>query len=62
MPTSGMFDSLAEYPHWLVLTCSVLAAAVVIWVLLRLIKAAMWLLFCGLVLAAALSLIWYFFR
>jgi type VI protein secretion system component VasF len=42
-----MFNSLAQYPHWFVVACAVLAAAV-LWVLLKLLKAALWILFFGL--------------
>jgi hypothetical protein len=56
-----MFDSLAAYPHWLVVTCAVLAGVVLLWVLLKLLKAAMYLLFFGLVVATVAYAVWYFF-
>jgi hypothetical protein len=57
-----MLDSLAGYPHWLVVGCATLAAAVVLWVLLRLIKAALWLLFFGVLAAGASAAIWLLLR
>ena len=35
----GMLDSLAGYPHWFVLACAVLAGAVVLWLLFKLLQA-----------------------
>jgi hypothetical protein len=62
MPTCGMFDSLAEYPRWFVTVCAVLAGAAVLWVLLRLLKAALGLLFFGILIAGAAYAAWYFLR
>ncbi len=39
-----------------------LAAAVVLWLLLKLLKAALWLLFFGVLLAACSAAIWLLFR
>jgi len=55
MPLSGMFESLSAYPHWFVVACAALAAAVVLWVLLKLVKAALWVLFLGLLIIAAVA-------
>ena len=33
MPVSGMFESLSAYPHWFVVACAALVAAVILWVL-----------------------------
>ena len=61
MPLFGMFGSLSAYPHWFVVTCAALAAAAVLWVLLKLLKAALWLLFFGLVLIALAAAVSVFF-
>jgi hypothetical protein len=50
-----MFESLSAYPHWFVVACAALAAAVVLWVLLKLVKAALWVLFLGLLIIAAVA-------
>jgi hypothetical protein len=55
-----MSDPLAGYPHWLVVACAVVLAAVVLWVLLKLVKAALWILFYGIIVVAVLSAVWYF--
>ena len=55
MPVSGMFESLSAYPHWFVVACAALAAAVVLWVLLKLIKAALWVLVLGLLIISAVA-------
>ena len=57
-----MFQSLSAYPHWIVVGCAALAAAVVLWILLKLLKAALWMLFVGLVVIAALAAVSFFFR
>jgi hypothetical protein len=50
-----MFESLSAYPHWFVVACAALAAAVVLWVLLKLIKAALWVLVLGLLIISAVA-------
>jgi hypothetical protein len=62
MPTCGMFDSLAEYPHWFVVACAAVAAAAVLWLLVRLLKAALWILFTGVVVSVVLAAIWLLLR
>jgi hypothetical protein len=62
MPTCGMFDSIAEYPHWFVVVCAAFAAAVVLWLFVKLLKMAVWMLFLGVVLVAGASAIWLMLR
>jgi hypothetical protein len=57
-----MFDSLAEYPHWFVVACAAVAALAVLWLLARLLKAALWLLFFGVLIAAVAAAAWLFFK
>jgi hypothetical protein len=57
-----MFDSLAEYPHWLVVTCAALAAGLVLWLLIKLLKAALWMLFFGVLIVGSSAAIWLLFR
>ena len=38
-----LFDSLADYPDWLVALCVTIVAAGLIWVLMKLLKWALWL-------------------
>lgn len=62
MPACGMFDSLAEYPHWFVVACTLLVAIAVLWVLVKLLKAALWLLFFIVIATGVLSAVWYLLR
>ena len=62
MPISGMLDSVAEYPHWFVVACTVVVAAAVLWLLVKLLKLALWMLFVGVLAAAVASAAWLFFR
>jgi hypothetical protein len=57
-----MFESLSEYPHWFVVACAAVAAVAVLWILVRLLKAALWILFTGIVLSAALAVVWLLLR
>jgi hypothetical protein len=57
-----VLDSLSQYPHWFVVGCAVVAAAAVLWLLLELVKAALWILAAGVVIAACATAAWLFFR
>jgi len=57
-----MLDSLAEYPHWFVVACATLAAAALLWLLLKLLKAALWMLVFGVLLVGGSAAIWLLFR
>jgi hypothetical protein len=39
-----MLDSLADYPRWLVVACVTIVLAAAIWVVMKLLKWALWLL------------------
>jgi hypothetical protein len=56
-----MSDLLAGYPHWLVVACAVVVAVAALWLLLKLIKAALWILFYGIIALAVLWAVLYFF-
>jgi hypothetical protein len=58
----GVFDSLSQYPHWFVVACAAVAAASLLWVLLKLIKAAFWILLVGVLIVAGATAAWLFFR
>jgi hypothetical protein len=53
-----MFKSLAEYPHWFVVACAAVAAGAALWLLVKLLKAALWILIAGIVLSAVLAVLW----
>jgi hypothetical protein len=43
-PPPPMLDSLADYPRWLVVACVTIVLAAAIWVVMKLLKWALWLL------------------
>jgi hypothetical protein len=57
-----MLNSVAEYPHWFVVGCTALAAALALWIIVRLIKAALWILFLGVLVAAGSAAVWLLVR
>jgi hypothetical protein len=57
-----MLDSLAEYPRWLVVACAALAAAVLLWFLMKLLKAAVWIMIFGILLVGGAAAIWLLFK
>ena len=57
-----VLDSLSQYPHWFVVACAAVAAAAALWLLLKLLKAALWVLATGFVIAAFAAAAWLFFR
>jgi hypothetical protein len=61
-PIWRVLDSLAEYPHWFVVACALIAAAVILWLLVKLLKAALWILFFGVLLVGGASVVWLLFR
>jgi hypothetical protein len=57
-----MYSSMAEYPRWFVITCEVLVAVVGIWIVVKLIRAALWLLLFGFLFFAVSTAVYYFLR
>lgn len=51
------FDSLADYPDWFVVTCVTVVMAVAIWVLVKLLKWALWLALIAVVVVGGLMVI-----
>ncbi|HEY1792491.1 MAG TPA: hypothetical protein VGG34_06205 [Opitutaceae bacterium] len=57
-----MIDTWIQgYPNWLVTACSLLVAIFVLWVILKLLKIALWILFYFIIAAGLVSLVLYFF-
>ncbi len=52
--TAPMLDSLADYPRWFVVACATIVLAVVLWIGMKLLKLALWLLI-GTVLVVGLG-------
>jgi hypothetical protein len=53
-----MLNSVAEYPHWFVVACMALAAALVLWIILKILKVALWLFFVGVLVVAGATSVW----
>jgi hypothetical protein len=61
-PQWGVFDSLSQYPHWFVVACAVVAASAILWLLIKLLKAALWILFFGVLIVAGVTVACLFIR
>ncbi len=60
--TTTMLDSLADYPRWFVVACATIVLAVVLWIGMKLLKLALWLLI-GVVLVVGLgTAVWFFLK
>jgi hypothetical protein len=57
-----MYSSMAEYPQWFVITCTVFAVAVGLWIVVKLIKVALWLFVVGVLISAGSYVAWYFLK
>jgi hypothetical protein len=55
-------DSLAQYPDWLVVAGATLAAGLAIWLLLKLLRLALWLLLFGVLLVGLTAAVWLVFH
>ena len=52
--TKSYFVDLSAYPKWLVVLVVTLAAALVIWIMIKLLKWALWLLFFAVLVGGVL--------
>jgi hypothetical protein len=57
-----MLESLNEYPRWFVLACAFVAAGGVLWLLVKLLKLALWMFFFALAVAAVITLAGYLLK
>jgi hypothetical protein len=60
--TAPMLDSLADYPRWFVVACGTIVAAVLIWVVMKLLKLALWLLIAGVLVVGLGTAAWLLIR
>ena len=60
--TSSFGISLEGWPDWLVLVVGVLVAALAIWIAVKLIKLALWLLLALMVAGSLGALLWLLFH
>jgi hypothetical protein len=52
--TTSWFADLSAHPKWLVVLVGTLAVALVIWIMIKLLKWALWLLFFGVLVGGIL--------
>lgn len=52
--TKSYFVDLSAYPKWLVVFVGTLAAALIIWIMIKLLKWTLWLLFFGVLVGGML--------
>jgi hypothetical protein len=60
--TKTYFFDLSAYPRWLVVLVGTLVAALVIWILMKLLKWTLWLLLFGVLIGGVLWAIWLLFH
>ena len=60
--TSTMLDSLADYPRWFVVACGTIVAAVVIWVVMKLLKWTLWALIFTVLVVGLGTAAWLFLK
>jgi hypothetical protein len=58
----GVFQSLAQYPHWFVVGCAAVAAVVLLWLALKLVKAVVWILLFAVLIVGGAAAVWMFLR
>jgi hypothetical protein len=56
----GVLNSLAQYPHWFVVACAAVAAALLLWLILKLVKAVLWIVLLGALVVGAAAAVWMF--
>ena len=57
-----MLNSLSQYPHWFVVACAAVAAALLLWLILKLVKAVLWIVLFGVLAVGAVAAVWMFLR
>lgn len=53
-----LFDSLAEYPRWFVVACVTVVAALGIWLLIKVVKVALYLLLGAVIIGGIVAVGW----
>jgi len=62
LPSKAAFDSLAAYPSWFVAACLTVVVAVIVWVLAKVLKWALYLLVGLVLIGGAATTIWLLFH
>jgi cytochrome c-type biogenesis protein CcmH/NrfG len=53
-----VMESLKDYPEWFVVACVTIVVAVAIWVLVKLLKWALWALLIGVLAVGGVTVAW----
>lgn len=61
-PAPTIFESLGDYPCWLVVACVTIVLAALIWVLMKLMKLALWLLLFAVLIVGLGTALWLLLR
>jgi hypothetical protein len=51
---------LAQYPHWFVVACAAVAAALLLWLIVKLLKAVLWIVLFGVLVVGVAAAVWMF--
>jgi hypothetical protein len=62
MPPDPLLDSLAGYPRWFVAACLTIVAAVVLWILAKLLKWGVYVLLALVLIAGLAATVWLLVR
>lgn len=57
-----MLESLGDYPRWLVVVCVTIVLAAVIWIGLKLLKVALWMMLVGVLIVGLSMAAWMVFQ
>ena len=53
-----MLDSLGDYPRWFVVACGTIVAAVLIWVVMKILKLVLWVLIASVLIVGLGTATW----
>jgi len=57
-----VLQSLSQYPHWFVVACAAVAAAALLWLIMKLVKVVLWILLFGVLLVGGVAALWMLLR
>jgi hypothetical protein len=60
--TKSYFIDFSDWPRWLVVLVGTLVLALLIWIGMKLLKVALWLLFFGVLIAGGFWAMWLLFK
>jgi len=54
--------SLSQYPPWFVVACATVAAAALLWLIMKLVKVVLWILLIGVLVVGSATAVWMLLR